>query len=84
VRQKEFRNQGLTSRYHSPVTFNSVDCIRLCRCGRLAGRQSGFRGISAGFAVSRKRLGDALATISGFSFALLSGLFRAGGLQPDS
>ncbi len=36
-----------------------------------------FAAFLAGFAVSRKRLGDALATISGFSFALFIPVYFA-------
>jgi len=80
-----FEIQIQSSRHQFSGDVHAVDRIRLCRCGRgywtLTWSSQLFL---PAFAVSRKRLGDALTTISGFSFALFIPVyFRARGLQPD-
>src|SRR3954466_629535 len=62
---------------NSPVTFTLLIAFAYVAVAGLLDVNLVFAAFLAGFAVSRKRLGDALATISGFSFALFIPVYFA-------
>src|SRR5215475_9308310 len=61
----------------SPVTFTLLIVFSYVAAAGLLGVNLVFAAFLAGFAVSRKRLGDALETISRFSFALFIPVYFA-------
>jgi K+:H+ antiporter len=62
---------------NSPVTFTLLIAFAYVAVAGLLEVNLVFAAFLAGFAVSRKRLGNALATISGFSFALFIPVYFA-------
>src|SRR5215475_4769495 len=62
---------------NSPVTYTLLIAFAYVAVAGLLDVNLVFAAFLAGFAVSRKRLGDALATISGFSFALFIPVYFA-------
>ncbi len=62
---------------NSPVTFTLLIVFSYVAVASLLNVNLVFAAFLAGFAVSRKRLGDALETISGFSFALFIPVYFA-------
>src|SRR5205823_11267681 len=62
---------------NSPVTFTLLIAFAYVAVAGLLDVNLIFAAFLAGFAVSRKRLGEALTTISGFSFALFIPVYFA-------
>jgi K+:H+ antiporter len=62
---------------NSPITFTLLIVFGYVAVAGLMDVNLVFAAFLAGFAVSRKKLGDALETISGFSFALFIPLYFA-------
>jgi Kef-type K+ transport system membrane component KefB len=62
---------------NSPVTYTLLIAFAYVAVAGLLDVNLVFAAFLAGFAVSRKRLGEALATISGFSFALFIPVYFA-------